>query len=354
LRGRAPYSRVVTAGWTLDEQGRAMSKSLGNGVDPVDIANRLGGEIVRLWVASVDFREDMAASENLMQRCADIYRKLRNTFRFLLGNLSGFEPARDRVPESELLPLDRYMLARTRDLTERILAWYGAFEFHRVYHAVNDFAVVDLSGFYLDVLKDRMYTFAPTSQARRSAQTVLWQITESLVRLVAPILSFTADEVWDYLPAMEGREASVHLAQFPRPEEIFSEDPASLLEEWKQVFAVRDEALRVLEEARQAKRIGKGLEAELEITAAGEQLALLQRHATGLKEIVNVSKVTVVAGDILQVTALPASGHKCARCWNFMPEVSAYGVWQNVCTRCQSALREMNIDPPQPCEDAAQ
>ena len=225
LRGHAPYSRVATAGFTLDEQGRAMSKSLGNGVDPVDIAERMGGEIVRLWVASIDFREDMAASENLMQRCAELYRKLRNTFRFLLGNLNGFDPVRDRVAEAELLPLDRYMLARTRDLTEKILAWYEAFEFHRVYQAVNEFAIVDLSAFYLDVLKDRMYTFAPTSQARRSAQTVLWQITEALVRLVAPILSFTADEVWEYLPAVEGRAASVHLALFPKPEEIFSERP---------------------------------------------------------------------------------------------------------------------------------
>ena len=229
LRGRAPYSHVATAGWTLDEQGRAMSKSLGNGVDPVDIANRMGGEIVRLWVASVDFREDMAASENLMQRCAELYKKLRNTFRFLLGNLHGFDPARDRVAEAELLPLDRYMLARTRDLAEKILAWYEAFEFHRVYQAVNEFAIVDLSSFYLDVLKDRMYTFAPTSHARRSAQTVLWQITEALVRLTAPILTFTADEIWEHLPAVEGREASVHLALFPKPEEIFSEDPAPVL-----------------------------------------------------------------------------------------------------------------------------
>ena len=219
LRGRAPYSHVATAGWTLDEQGRAMSKSLGNGVDPVDIANRLGGEIVRLWVASVDFREDMAASENLMQRCAEIYSKLRNTFRFLLGNLHGFDPVRDRVAEAELLPLDRYMLARTRELTEKILGWYAAFEFHRVYHAVNEFAIVDLSSFYLDVLKDRMYTFAPTSQARRSAQTVLWQITEALVRLVAPILSFTADEVWDLARRgrPRGQRASGGPNRRPRP-----------------------------------------------------------------------------------------------------------------------------------------
>ena len=370
LRGRAPYSRVATAGWTLDEQGRAMSKSLGNGVDPVDIANRLGGEIVRLWVASIDFREDMAASENLMQRCADIYRKLRNTFRFLLGNLHGFDPVRDRVAESDLLPLDRYMLARTRELTEKVRGWYAGFEFHRVYHAINEFAIVDLSSFYLDVLKDRMYTFAPTSQARRSAQTVLWQITEALVRLVAPILSFTADEVWEHLPAVEGREASVHLAQFPKPEEVFSEDPARLLEEWKRIFAVRDEALRVLEESRQAKTIGKSLEADLHIYAKGAILDLLKRHRAGLKELINVSSVVLLEwgahsgpmdGDKIKslsspedfaVFLSPASGHKCARCWNFMPEVSNYGIWQNVCTRCQSALTEMGIHPPQP--EAAQ
>jgi isoleucyl-tRNA synthetase len=351
LRGRAPYSHVATAGWTLDEQGRAMSKSLGNGVDPVDIAERLGGEIVRLWVASIDFREDMAASENLMQRCAELYRKVRNTFRFLLGNLHEFDAVRDRVPEADLLPIDRYMLARTRDLTEKILDWYAAFEFHRVYQAVNEFAIVDLSSFYLDMLKDRMYTFAPSSHARRSAQTVLWQITEALVRLVAPIFTFTADEVWEYLPVVEGREASVHLALFPRPDEVFSEDPAPLLDEWKQIFGVRDEALRVLEAARQDKRIGKGLEADIEITASGELLALLRRHAAGLKEIINVSGVTVTEGPASEstaftVVAFPASGHKCARCWNFMPKVSDYGIWKDVCTRCQGALTEMGIAPP--------
>ena len=346
LRGRAPYSHVTTAGWTLDEQGRAMSKSLGNGVDPVDIANRMGGEIVRLWVASVDFREDMAASENLMARCSELYRKLRNTFRFLLGNLNGFNPATDAIAEADLQPLDRYMLARTRDLTEKILGWYDGFEFHRVYQAVNEFAIVDLSAFYLDVLKDRMYTFAPTSAARRSAQTVLWQISEALVRLLAPILSFTTDEVWEHLPAVEGREKSVHLARFPKPEAIFSEDPAKLLEEWKKLFTVRDEALRVLEDARKEKKIGKGLEAELEIAASGDQLALLRRYEDSLKEIVNVSRVVVLEGAELKVTALPASGHKCARCWNFMPTVSNYGAWENVCPRCSDALTEMKIEPP--------
>jgi isoleucyl-tRNA synthetase len=369
LRGRAPYSRVVTAGWTLDEQGRAMSKSLGNGVDPVDIANRLGGEIVRLWVASIDFREDMAASENLMQRCADIYRKLRNTFRFLLGNLHGFDPVRDRVAESELLPLDRYMLARTRELTEKVRDWYAAFEFHRIYHAINEFAIVDLSSFYLDVLKDRMYTFAPTNQARRSAQTVLWQITEALVRLVAPILSFTADEVWEYLPAVEGREASVHLAQFPKPEEIFAGDTEEIRREWNEcLFYVRQQAFQLIEFFRQDLHIGKSTEAELHVLTSGWFLTILRNHESGLKEFLNVSRVniheikdpsteikipedvgpskTLISAKELKFTIHKATGHKCARCWNFMPEVSNYGIWQNVCTRCQSALTEMKIAPP--------
>ncbi len=360
LRGRAPYSHVATAGWTLDELGRAMSKSLGNGVDPVDIASRMGGEIVRLWVASVDFREDMAASENLMARCAELYRKLRNTFRFLLGNLHGFNPATDRVKESEVLPLDRYMLARTRDLTERILSWYEGFEFHRVYQAANEFATVDLSAFYLDVLKDRMYTFAPASQARRSAQTVLWQITETLVRLLAPILSFTADEVWEYLPAVEGRPASVHLALFPKPEEIFSENPAKLLEEWKRLFAVRDEVFAEIETERKQGKIGKGLDAKVEIFAAPEDASLLSSLSSdALAEFFNVSAVEVRgtgpaaeggAAIKLRAQATTAPGTKCNRCWRYTEDTNWYGGWQNVCARCRSALVEMGIEPPQIAE----
>ncbi len=358
LRGRAPYSHVATAGWTLDEQGRAMSKSLGNGVDPVDIAQRLGGEIVRLWVASIDFREDMAASENLMQRCADLYRKLRNTFRFLLGNLHGFDPARDRVPETDLLPIDRYMLARTRDLTEKILGWYAAFEFHRVYQAVNEFAIVDLSSFYLDMLKDRMYTFAPSSSARRSAQTVLWQITETMVRLVAPILTFTADEVWEYLPKVEGREASVHLALFPKPEDIFSEIPDLLLE-WKRLFAIREEVFSALETARKQGEIGKGLGAQVNIHASPVDFAILHTHSSdALAEFFNVSEVNILLSRGVEegsgataktiALALPATGTKCNRCWRYTHDTSNYGIWQNVCTRCHHALKEMGISPPQP------
>jgi isoleucyl-tRNA synthetase len=336
--GEAPYRKVATSGWTLDEQGRAMSKSLGNGVDPNDIAGRLGAEIVRLWVASVDFREDVAASENLMQRVADNYRKLRNTFRFLLGNLHGFDPAAHPVADDQLLPLDRYMLARTGELTHKVLAWYDAMEFHRVYHAVNEFCIVELSALYLDVLKDRMYTFAPSSLERRSAQTALWKIAEALVRLVAPVLSFTAEEVWSYLPKSQGREASVHLALFP-PSSASAASQSS--DDWAAIFAVREEVMRSLEEARQAKRIGKALEAKTIVHAPAELFSLLNRHRAALKELFNVSQVEITSSEELRVETQPADGQKCGRCWNYRTDVAPYGPWPEVCGRCADALATM-------------
>ena len=305
------------------------------------VADKLGAEIVRLWAASVDFREDVAASDNLMQRAAENYRKLRNTFKFLLGNLHGFDPAQHAVADGDLLPLDRYMLARTRELTEKVRDWYERFEFHRVYHAVNEFTIVDLSALYLDVLKDRMYTFAPTSVERRSAQTVIWKITEALVRLVAPILAFTADEVWSYLPQVEGREASVHLAEFPEPEEIAAKDEA-LLSDWKALLEIRDEALKKLEIERKAGRIGKALEAKIILSAGGENLAILRRYADSLKELLNVSQVELAeGGGELSATTLPADGSKCNRCWNYRTDTAQYGPWSNVCGRCAEALNRM-------------
>ncbi|MGB0122151.1 MAG: isoleucine--tRNA ligase [Silvibacterium sp.] len=370
IKNAAPYKSVTTVGWTLDEQGRAFSKSLGNGVDPVSIADKLGAEIVRLWAASVDFREDVAASENLMQRAAENYRKLRNTFKFLLGNLHNFDPARDAVTDDQLLPLDRYMLARTRELTEKVLAWYEGFEFHRVYHAVNEFTIVDLSALYLDVLKDRMYTFAPSSIERRSAQTVIWKITETLVRLVAPILTFTAEEVWSYLPHIEGREPSVHLALFPKAAMIVAND-VSLLQDWRELLSVRDQVLLKLEQLRKDKKIGKSLEAKALIEADQQTEQLLSRYQSGLKELFNVSQVEVSPIDlhakihnlnvahaishkygeqhvihIVTLEVVDADGHKCERCWNYYADdgpqhVRQYGSWSNVCGRCAEALDHM-------------
>jgi isoleucyl-tRNA synthetase len=355
----SPYRMVGTAGWTLDEQGRAMSKSLGNGVDPVDIADRLGAEIVRLWVASVDFREDVVSSEAIMLRLAENYRKLRNTFRFLLGNLAGFDPASDAVSDTELLPLDRYMLARARELVEKVCGtggkggWYGDFQFHRVYHAINEFCIVDLSSFYLDVLKDRLYTFAPKGVERRSAQTVLWRIAEALVRLVAPILTFTSDEVWQYLPATSDKANSVHLANFPKADDLGPAD-RQLLDDWRTLLTVRDEALKSLEEARKDKAIGKALEAKIKISAPLEVLEVLSKHRLGLKEVLNVSQVELehspglsnLGRSDVNCQVLSAEGHKCDRCWNYYPDdspqhVRQFGPWPNVCGRCADALRQM-------------
>jgi isoleucyl-tRNA synthetase len=371
-----PFRMVGTAGWTLDEQGRAMSKSLGNGVDPVDIADRLGAEIVRLWVASVDFREDVVNSEHIMQRLADNYRKLRNTFRFLLGNLAGFDPVSDAVSDTELIPLDRYMLTRCRELVEKVCGangtggWYGDFQFHRVFHAVNEFCIVDLSAFYLDLLKDRLYTFAPKSLERRSAQTVLWRVTEALVRLVAPILTFTSDEVWQYLPAVSDRPASVHLALFPRADELGLVDP-HLSADWQRLLGIRDKVLVALETERKAGRIGKALESGVHIeyfTFAGKPVgdgALLLRYEPTLKELLNVSSVKLInkgeheagavpIGDpeslaqLIRIVMVAAEGTRCDRCWNYYADdgpqhVRDFGAWKKVCGRCAGALQQMGF-----------
>jgi isoleucyl-tRNA synthetase len=347
MRDAAPYHMAATCGWTLDEQGRAMSKSLDNGVDPVDIAQRFGAEIVRLWVASVDFREDVVGSENLMQRVAETYRKLRNTFRFLLSNLNGFDPGKDAVAWEQMPPLDQYMLVRTRELTEKVLRWYEEFEFHRIYHALNEFAVAELSALYIDAVKDRIYTFAPQNPARRSAQTVLWMISEALVRLVAPILSFTADEVWQYMPAMAKRLPSVHLELFPEPASLAATIDADFMSDWSTLLSIRDEALKSLEEARQAKQIGKALDARLVLEVPEKMGPLLERYWGSLKELLNVSQVEVVTGPATAVSATtwPAAGKKCERCWNYSVLTGADRRWPTVCERCSSALDEMGVPP---------
>jgi isoleucyl-tRNA synthetase len=346
-RDSAPYRMAATCGWTLDEQGRAMSKSLDNGVDPVDIAQRFGAEIVRLWVASVDFREDVVGSENLMQRVAESYRKLRNTFRFLLSNLNGFDPGKDAVAWEQMPPLDRYMLVRTRELTEKVLRWYEDFEFHRIYHALNEFAVAELSALYIEAVKDRMYTFAPQNPARLSAQTVLWMISDALVRLVAPILSFTAEEVWQYMPAMAKRLPSVHLELFPQPASLAATIDADFMSDWSTLLMIRDEAFKSLEEARKAKLIGKALDARLVLEVPENMGPLLERYFGSLKELLNVSQVEVVTGPATAVSAttLPALGKKCERCWNYSVLTGADRRWPTVCERCSAALEQMGVPP---------
>jgi isoleucyl-tRNA synthetase len=352
MKDAAPYKMVATSGWTLDEQGRAFSKSLGNGVDPVDVANRLGGEIIRLWVGSVDFREDVAASENLMQRVSENYRKLRNTLRFLLSNLSDFSPAKDGVAFSEMQPLDQYILARTAELDAAIRKAYEEFEFHRAYQALNEFTNADLSALYLDVVKDRLYTFAPKSAARRSAQTAIWRIAEAMTRLVAPILSFTADEVWQYLPAVEGRASSVHLALFPDLAEIVPGSVAGIEADWERLMGVRQLVMVELEALRLAKSIGKSLDASVRLIASegSAEAVVLKQYEVALAEFFNVSQATVqvvgasqeAAG--LLIEAQVADGSKCERCWRVVPDVGVDARWPMVCGRCAEALEAIGFE----------
>ncbi len=354
-RNQRPYRMVATHGWALDMQGRAQSKSLGNVVDPVDIANRLGGEIVRLWVASVDFREDVRSDETLMQRVAENYRKIRNTFRFILGNLHGFDPARDAVPFADMEFLDRVMVARAAQTAERILGWYKEFLFHRIYQEVNEFCTVALSATYFDILKDRLYTSAPNSRARRSAQTAIWRTGEALVRLLAPIMSFTADEVWQFLPKLPGREPSVHLAVFPQAETLagagFSlkaKETLDLLAEWQELSHVRDEVLKALEAARNQKLIGSALEAEVRLSVPESLAALVQRHQKELRYLFIVSSVQLEtapsgngSGGGITVEIRKAPGQKCERCWNYSTQVGSDPKYPTVCERCSEALKEI-------------
>ncbi len=356
LKDAAPYLMVATSGWTLDEQGRAFSKSLGNGVDPVEVSNQMGAEIIRLWVASVDFREDVAASKRLMDRVSDNYRKLRNTLRFLLSNLDGFNPATDTVSWAEMQPLDRYILARAAELDAAMRKAYDHFEFHRAYQALNEFTNTDLSALYLDVTKDRLYTLAPQDIARRSAQTAIWRITEALTRLIAPILSFTADEVWQYLPQVEARPASVHLALFPELTDIVPGSVAGIEADWERLLRMRELVNIELEALRLNKTIGKGLDAGVRLLVAegSDEAITLRKYESSLPEFFNVSQATVqiVAATAdsaaVLIEAEPAMGGKCARCWRVLPDVGADDRWPSVCARCANALEVIGFPPSSP------
>ena len=351
-KGAAPYRSAATVGWVLDPQGRAQSKSLGNVVDPVDIADKLGAEIVRLWVASVDFREDVMSSDELMQRIAESYRKIRNTFRYILGNLHDFDPARDVVPFAEMHALDQYILLRAAEVTKDVREHYDSFTFHRLYQRLKDFCIVDLSAIYFDVLKDRLYTSAPKSVARRSAQTALWRMGEALVRLLAPVMSFTADEIWQLLPAVAGRAESVHLELFSAPEDLTGAlpggfDTAANERDWGTLLDVRNEVLKALEAARNEKRIGGSLEAQIRLAAPESIYPVLERYRDQLRYLFIVSDVALeklpsANGDAgLTIEVKEAPGQKCERCWNYSTHVGEDKNYPTVCERCSAVLAEI-------------
>ena len=349
-RGRAPYKQVVTHGWTLDAAGRPMSKSVGNGVLPSEICEKWGADLLRLWTTSQDYHADMRFSDAMMTQLAESYRKIRNTFRFALGNLANFDPARDAVADSELSEMDAWMLHRTGELVAKCRAWYDESEFHRVFHALYDFFVVDLSAFYFDVLKDRLYTFAPRNIARRSAQTAIYRITSALVRLAAPILVFTSEEVWKHLPRAAGEPNSVHMALFPIAQDFTTGIDRRKLENWGSLLAIREQALKKLEEARNAKVINSALEAKLQMRAGGKTLELLKNYASSLPQLFIVSQVGVeraesnagaATGPVDEIEVVHADGKKCERCWNYSIHVGENADYPTICERCTVAIAEI-------------
>ncbi|MBD0371593.1 MAG: isoleucine--tRNA ligase [Pyrinomonadaceae bacterium] len=340
---RAPYDRVITHGWVINVQGEKMSKSQGTGISPNEVVKQSGAEILRLWVASSNYQEDVRVSDEILNRISDAYRKMRNTARYALGNLDGFNPARDSVPYDELMEIDRWALEELEVVALRSRAAYEAFEFFTVYHALYNFCTVTLSARYFDIIKDRLYTAAPRSVARRSAQTALYRIVDALARLLAPVLVFTADEIWENLPREDERAASVHMAEFPAGRALVD---AELLTRWAGIFEARDVVLRALEEARAAKTIGSSLEAKVIITASGGTHELLKRYAGELRYIFIVSQVELKqsageAGAPLGVEVVRADGEKCERCWNYSVHVGESERYPSLCERCVAVLGEI-------------
>ena len=342
LKGGSPYRACALNGWVLDGEGRAMHKSLGNSIEPDEVIKNHGAEILRLWSASVNFHEDVRISKTIETRLVDAYRKLRNTFRYLLGNLSDFDPAKDAVPAGELGELDQWILLRAEDLVARCRAWYETFEFHKVYQSVYAFATVDLSSIYFDVLKDRLYTSSAKSAARRGAQTALYRLLDALVRLVAPLMSFTAEEVWGHM----GKTESVHMAYFPEPAELsagIGEAARARAANWDRLMVVRDTVLKSLEEARNAKLIGAPLEARVRLTADGSLYPLLEEYARELPALFIVSQVEIArapAEGALGVEVLRAAGQKCERCWKYTLDVGSDERFPTICAPCAAAVEE--------------
>ena len=333
LYDRAPYRGLLTHGFATDGQGRKMSKSLGNTVEPQTITTKLGAEIVRLWVASTDYSGDLNIDDRILARVVDAYRRIRNTVRFLLANTSDFDPAADLVADAELLEIDRYALSRAAELQAEILKHYAVYEFHPVVSKLQVYCSEDLGAFYLDVLKDRLYTTAPKSLARRSAQTALWKITNAMLRWMAPFLSFTAEEAWTQFAggASQGSIFFETYADLGTPD-------AELLAKWAAVRAVREAVNKEIETVRTAGAVGASLQATVAITAPQADFELLVSLGDDLKFVLITSAVTLAAGDALTVTVTPSTAPKCERCWHYRDDVGANPAHPTICGRCDSNL----------------
>ena len=353
-RGRPPFRQVLTHGFLIDVEGQKMSKSRGDAIEPEDVIKQSGADILRLWVSMSDYREEIRVSNEILARAVEAYRKIRNTMRYLIANLYDFDPAADRVPHGQLEEVDRYILAKYADVGQRILRAYEEYDYGTIFQALNAFTTVDLSAFYNDISKDRLYTLGTRSRDRRSGQTALFAVADGLTRLMAPILSFTADELWRFLPGM--REESVHLAVFPSSEDLLTLVEAELTARWDRLVAVRERVLAEIEPLRKEKRIGSSLQAKVVLAVPASELALLQRHLRDLPMLFIVSEVELRPStrdqpsarsgeppstlDVMEITIERAAGVKCERCWRYVSSVSSDPAWAGICERCQEALAE--------------
>ena len=337
MNAKAPYKQVLTHGFFVDETGRKMAKSVGNVIEPQAVINNLGADILRLWVASTDYSSEMSISDQILKRNSDAYRRIRNTARFLLGNLNDFDPTKDRLPVNELLALDQWVINRLHEVQAKILEDYSTYAFHRVSQSLHNFCVVDMGGFYLDVIKDRLYTTQADSHARKSAQTVLYHTAESMVRWIAPILSFTADEVWQFLPG--NRAESVFLSEWYQ----LPENPDSRIN-WSVMDVVQQTAAKALEVARDEGVIGSSLDACLTVYADGELAELLASFGEELHFLFITSDATLASAVNIPEGAIEADGvavsvfkskhHKCIRCWHKDESVGQSSEHPELCIRC--------------------
>ena len=330
LEGRAPYRGLLTHGFTVDSQGRKMSKSMGNGIDPQEINKKLGAEIIRLWVASSDYSGDIAGDEKILARVVDAYRRIRNTLRFLLANVSDFDPATDAVPFEQMLEIDRYALTRAAEFQAEVLAHYKVYEFHPVVAKLQLYCSEDLGGFYLDVLKDRLYTTAPKSLARRSAQTALWHVTHAMLRWMAPFLSFTAEEAWKLF----GDSESIFLETYGS----LAGADEGLLAKWQRIREIRDLVNKEIETLRADGKVGSSLQANVVLTATPEDHALLASLGDDLKFVFITSVVELAAGTAEQISVKASTDAKCDRCWHYRADVGADAAHPSLCGRCTSNL----------------
>ncbi|MBN1271773.1 MAG: isoleucine--tRNA ligase [Candidatus Aminicenantes bacterium] len=342
-KNAAPYRSVITHGFVLDEEGKGMSKSLGNFIEPEEIISKNGAEILRLWVAMLNYKEDARFGDETLQRIIEAYRKIRNTWRFILGNLYDFDPDNDMVDMSEMMPLDKWILERCARIGKRILRAYDDYEYHIVFHSIYSFFTVELSSYYLDVLKDRLYCSGKASQLRRSAQTALFHLLKNTLILMAPILPFTAEEAWETMPGFKEKEESVHLELFPSFKKRWQEDAD--FKEWEKLYGIRELVLKELEKAREEKLIGNSLEARVRLRPSDEEKNLLKMFADELADLCIVSFIEILTGSSpsLVIEVHREKFQKCQRCWKYLESVGKSAKHPELCRRCEDVVEELGL-----------